>query len=218
VRQIGGMRTLRDAPGSGRDPLQPAPTQLQRDALDLIAKNLLSLEGLSVSPALQRRLAPDYADRSDFPSLPTDYAVAQRLLDLQRVVLAQLMSETLAARVLDNVEKADDPAAAFQLAELYQRLDRDVWAELATGANIVAARRELQREHVNRLSAAVLRPSPAARADARALQRVQAQRLLAQMERALKRGGKLDGASRAHLLDAADTLRQALAAQTMRAG
>ena len=33
ARQIGGVRTLRDAPGSGRDPLQPVPAAQQREAL-----------------------------------------------------------------------------------------------------------------------------------------------------------------------------------------
>ena len=31
ARQIGGVRTLRDAPGSGRDPLQPVPKAQQRE-------------------------------------------------------------------------------------------------------------------------------------------------------------------------------------------
>jgi hypothetical protein len=30
VRQLGGVRTLRDFPGSGRDPLQPVPADVQR--------------------------------------------------------------------------------------------------------------------------------------------------------------------------------------------
>jgi hypothetical protein len=35
LRQIGGVRTLRDFPNSGRDPLQPLPAADQRAALDL---------------------------------------------------------------------------------------------------------------------------------------------------------------------------------------
>jgi hypothetical protein len=218
VRQIGGVRTLRDFPGSGRDPLRPVDAATQREALDLIARNVLSVEGLAVTPALQRRLAPDFEDRDEVPGLSTDYAVPQRLLDLQRAVLSQLMSDSVATRILDSVGKADRPEAAFQLSELYARLSRDVWSELAQGGSIAASRRDLQREHVNRMASAMLRPSPTARADARSQLRVQALLLLRQLELASRRRGGLDAETRAHLQDSADTLAQAISAKMMRAG
>ena len=40
-RQIGGVRTVRDAPGTGRDPLSPVPVAEQREALDVITGSLL---------------------------------------------------------------------------------------------------------------------------------------------------------------------------------
>ena len=218
VRQIGGVRTLRDHPGSGRDPLQPADAATQRAALDLIARHVLAIDGLAVTPTLQRRLAPDFDDRGDNPSLSTDYPVPQRLLDLQRAVLNQLMSDAVAARILDSVDKTDRPYTAFQLSELYERLTRDVWRELVTGGNISATRRELQRDHVNRLATALLRPSPQARADARSLLRQQALLLQGQLHKALQREPKLDAATRAHLQDSADTLAQALEAKMQRVG
>ena len=218
VRQIGGVRTLRDHPGSGRDPLKPTDAATQRAALDLIARHVLAIDGLAVTPTLQRRLAPDFDDRGDNPALPTDYPVPQRLLDLQRAVLNQLMSDAVAARILDSVDKTDRPATAFQLSELYERLTRDVWSELAQGGPVSATRRELQRDHVNRLANALLRPSPQARADARSLQRQQALRLQAQLDKALQRPQKLDAATRAHLQDSADTLAQALDAKLQRVG
>jgi hypothetical protein len=218
VRQIGGVRTLRDHPGSGRDPLLPTDAHTQRQALELIALNVLSIDGLAVTPALQRRLAPDFDDRGDNPALPTDYPVPQRLLDLQRAVLNQLMSDAVAARILDSVGKADRPEAAFQLSELYERLHRDIWSELAKGGNISATRRELQRDHVNRVASGLIRPSPTARADARSLLRVQAMQLHGQLDKALKRGKPLDAETRAHLQDSADTLSQALSAKLYRAG
>ena len=111
----------------------------------------------------------------------------QRLLDLQRAVLNQLMSDAVAARILDSVGKADRPEAAFQLSELYARLNRDIWSELAKGGNISATRRELQRDHLNRVANSLFRPNPQARADARSLLRVQAQQLQVQLDKALKR-------------------------------
>jgi hypothetical protein len=218
VRQIGGVRTLRDYPGSGRDPLVPTDPTTQRQALELIAHNVLSIDGLAVTPTLQRKLAPDFDDRVDNPSLTTDYSVPQRLLDLQRAVLNQLMSDAVAARILDSVGKADRPQAAFQLSELYARLNRDIWSELAKGGNISATRRELQRDYLNRVANSLFRPSPQARADARSLLRVQAQELQSQHHKALKRRTPMDAETRAHLQDSADTLSQALSAKLYRAG
>ncbi len=219
ARQMGGVRTLRDFPGSGRDPLTPVGARVQRESLDLMAKAVLAADGLNLSPALQRRLAPDYLDRAELIGDGTDFALPQRLLDLQRALLNFLLSDGLAARVLDSASKIDKPAEAFQLTEMYQRVMDDVWSELGKGgaqATITPARRELQRSHVNRLAAALLRPSPIARADARGLVRVQSRALLARLEAAQGKRSALDAETRVHLADSIDTLRQALAATVQR--
>ncbi len=220
ARQIGGVRTLRDAPGTGRDPLQPVPAALQRDALDVLARGLLAADGIALSPRLQRRLAPDYAERADALAagqgpVATDYSLAGALLELQRGVLGQLMSEGVAARLLDSEAKSSERADHLPLAELHERLFNDIWSELKRGGDIAAPRRELQREHVNRLTALLLRPAPSSRADARSLLRAQSRRLLAGIEAALKRPGP-GTAARAHLEDSADTLRRALDAPLAR--
>ncbi|HLL19439.1 MAG TPA: zinc-dependent metalloprotease, partial [Rubrivivax sp.] len=240
ARQIGGVRTLRDFPGSGRDPLQPVAAKTQRESLHLISSAVLAADGLAISPALQRRLAPDFLDRAESAGGPTDFALPQRLLELQRAVLNFLMSDGLAARVLDSGAKVDRPDQAFQLSELYQRLADDLWGELAKpgpgGALIIApARRELQRDYVNRLAMAALRPQPSARVDSRGLLRVQARAVLARLEAAQARNpvAQLTGAgvsarnskpnaaagdTSAHLADCIETLRQALNATLQRQG
>ena len=215
VRQIGGVRTLRDYPGSGREPLQPLAAQAQREALDLISKSVLAPEGLNLTPALQRRLAPDYLDRAEGGGA-TDFSVPQRLLDLQRAVLNYLMSDVIATRLLDSVGKFDKPGDAFKLSELHDRLSHDVWSELDTPATISGARRDLQRDHVNRLALAVVRPTGGGRADVRGQMREQARALLARLDTTLRQRKNLDTETRAHLADSADTLRQALAATIQR--
>ena len=219
VRHIGGLRTLRDFPGSGRDPLQPVAAEVQRKALDLIAKSVLSAEGLRITPALQRRLAPDYLDRQEL-GVATDYSVPQRLLDLQRAVLAYLLSDTIAAHVLDGVGKVDIARDAFQLSELYTRLSSDVWSELASAADIIGPRRDLQRDHATRLAYSVLRASGAQRPDARSLMRVQAEKLLARIDARLKVGtsrpAALGAETQAHLHESAEMLRQSLQSRIVR--
>ncbi|MDQ6679461.1 MAG: zinc-dependent metalloprotease, partial [Pseudomonadota bacterium] len=221
-RQIGGVRTLRDFPGSGRDPLQPVTAAQQREALDVIASGLLAADSLAVSPALQRRLAPDFEERGEAAfsgdgNIATDFSLSQRVLAMQRASLGQLMSDSVAARIIDSQEKVTNAADAFQLAELYGRLQHEIWSELASRAEITPARRELQREHINRIAAAVLRPGSLSRADARGLMRMQAQALLAQIQAALSRRS-YSADTLAHLQDSADTLTQVLSARLQRAG
>ncbi|MEO7009356.1 MAG: hypothetical protein ABI156_09430, partial [Caldimonas sp.] len=131
--------------------------------------------------------------------------------------LGQLMSDTVAARIIDSQDKAVRRADAFQLSELYGRLQQEIWSGLAGRADIPSARRELQREHVNRIAAALLRPGNASRADARSLMRVQAQSLLGQIQSALARRS-FGADTTAHLQDCADTLAQVLSARLQRAG
>jgi len=220
ARQIGGVRTLRDFPGSGRDPLQPVDPALQREALNLLASGVFASDAFIVSPTLQRRLAPDFLERSDAlyegSFVSTDYSVAQSVIDMQRSILGQLMSDAVATRILDSQGKAAKPAEALRLSELYERLTHEIWSELGR-SDIVATRRELQREHANRLAAILLRPSALSRADARSLTRVGARTLLERIHAALKRTG-LSAEARAHLQDSAETLSLALSAKLQRAG
>ena len=225
ARQIGGVRTLRDHPGSGRDPLLPVPAAVQREALDVLATGVLAADAFQLSPALQRKLAPDFSDRTaslfaDGDPGATDYSIAGVVLGMQRALLAQLMSDSVATRLLDSEGKVDvraGSAGAFRLSELYSRLTREVWSELGKSGDISARRRELQREHINRLATMLLRPTASSRADARSLLRVEAQGLLARINAAGKRTG-LSAEARAHLSDGADTLTQALQAKLQRVG
>ncbi|WP_157267649.1 zinc-dependent metalloprotease [Azohydromonas aeria] len=222
TRQIGGVRTLRDFPGSGRDPLQPVPAATQRAALDLLMAQVLSPEGLRISPALQRRLAPDYQERGEALSagagpVSTDFAIGPMLTGMQRALLAQLMSDELAQRLLDSEGKFARTQDAFRLSELYGRLTREVWRDLTARGDIPGPRRELQREHVNRLAQLLVRPQAQSRADARALVRAEAVALLPRIQAAARRGD-LSPEARAHLLDSADTLQAALSARLERAG
>ena len=219
LRQVGGLRTLRDFPNTGRDPLQPLPAADQRQALKLLSQRVLSTDSFVVSPALQRRLAPDFFERSESPGgMATEISLQQTVLDLQRAVLNRLMSDALATRVLDNESRVSAPAQALRLGELYSQLEADVWAELGTPAqDIRQPRRELQREYVNRLTALVLRPGALTRSDARALVRTRAAALATKLDKAARAPG-LGIEAHAHLQDSIESLRSALAAPLARAG
>jgi hypothetical protein len=127
------------------------------------------------------------------------------------------MGDTLATRVLDSESKVSPPAQPLRLSDLYSQLEADVWSELAGNGDIPQARRDLQREHVNRLAALVLRPGVMKRSDARALLRSRSADLAQRLERAASRK-TLSAEARTHLLDSAESLRSALAAPLQRAG
>ena len=222
-RQIGGVRTVRDAPGTGRDPLAPVPVADQREALDVITGSLLSADSLRVSPTLQRKLATDFSERWEAlrggeGSTQTAYSPSEAVLGLQRSLLAVLMSDTVATRLLESSEKAPVGAGrALRMPELYGRLSQAVWSELDGSGDIAPLRREVQRDHINRISTMLLRPGASSRADTRSIVRAQAKVLLERIRGAGRRGG-LSEEARAHLADSADTLEQAISARLQRSG
>jgi hypothetical protein len=216
LRQVGGLITRRDAPGSGRDPLDPLSATIQRAALDLIARELLSPQALSLTPALQRRMAPDYFERIEGSTARTDFSLADNLLILQREVLDTLMADALAERMLDNEDKTRDrKGSPLSVRELHQRLKDAIWgtAVSAPQGDDASWRRNLQREHVNRLSALVVR-SASNRADVRAVVREQARSLLAQLKG--RHWGSASSTSEAHRRDCIETLERALKASVTR--
>ena len=111
-------------PGTGRDPLTPVPVADQREALDVITGSLLSADSLRVSPALQRKLGADFGERTEAlfggeGSSQTDYSPSEQVLGLQRALLAVMMSDTVATRLLESSEKAPTGTArALRMPEL----------------------------------------------------------------------------------------------------
>ncbi|MGH6647136.1 zinc-dependent metalloprotease [Aquabacterium sp.] len=217
MRQVGGLVTRRDAPGSGRDPLDPLPAATQRAALDLLAQTLLSPQALSLSPSLQRRMVPDYFERIEGYGARTDFSVADTLLTLQRAVLDTLMTDSLAERLLDNIDKTRDRHdAPLTVQELHQRLKDAVWGlgVKPPKGDDAPWRRNLQREYVNHLSALVVRSS-SDRADVRSVVREQARSLLSTL-RANPWGSSPADTSEAHRQDCIETLARALDASVVR--
>jgi len=117
-------------------------------------------------------------------------------------------------RLLDNADKVSDhEARPLTVAELHQGLRQAVWAPThrATDAATASWQRTLQREHVSRLAASVLR-SGGGRADARAIVRLEAETL----RRQLQASASSDRTEQAHRRACIDILQSALQAQVVR--
>ncbi|PHV04436.1 metallopeptidase [Janthinobacterium sp. BJB412] len=212
VKYVGGVTYLRDHAGTGRATFTPVPLPRQRAALAMLTNSLFKADSFKFAPALVSRLGADQFEGRGRP----DVSVGARVLTLQKAVLDQLLSDQVAARLLDSQEKLADAAQGLSLGELYASVQAAVWSELKGGKEISTMRRNLQREHLKRLTAILLRPSLETPADARSLQRENAIELQRELRAALARAGSRE--TRAHLSESIETLGQALKAAMLRAG
>jgi hypothetical protein len=218
AKYLGGVYVNRDRAGSGRPLLTPVETARQRDALRLLAREVLASDSFRFDPQFMRRLGIDQFARFDGGALQSpDFSLPEAVVRIQRATLDQLMSESLAQRLADAEPKAEDPRNLLLYAEVQATLTDAVWSELAAGRNVDSLRRTLQREHLRRLVTALLRPTPAAATDVRPAHRAEAVRLQTQLSRAAA-NARLNAATRGHLNESVATLREALAAPLLRQG
>lgn len=212
VKYVGGVTSLRDHAGTGRATFTPVPLARQRAAIEMVTGSLFKADSFQFTPAMVSRLGGDRFEQRG----RLDISVASRVLALQALALDQLLSDVVAARLLDSQEKLDDPKKALSMAELYGSVQSAVWSELKTGKEISGMRRNLQREHLKRLSATLLRTAQPLLADARSLQRENALALQRELQAALAR--PLSRETKAHLAESYETISQALKAAMLRAG
>jgi hypothetical protein len=220
ARYIGGLTTLRDHVGSGRQPFQPVDAVKQRAALDLIAGEIFSADSFDFPPSFLRKMTVSIFDMDDAEELgrpipPLDFPVDQQLLTMQRNVLDALMSPTIAQRLLNNAAKTDDPRNAIKVSDLYRTLHAAIWSELRTGRDITLFRRNLQREHALRIANGLLRPSGSMPADARATLRADAKALRTELVAAQRRHG-YSVEAQAHIAEALAMIDEALKAPLVR--
>ena len=84
-KYVGGLTTLRDRAGSGRQPLTPVDANKQRAALDMLATEVLSADSFNFSPAFLRRMTVSTFDIDDAqelgrPTPPLDLSIDQQVL------------------------------------------------------------------------------------------------------------------------------------------
>ncbi len=216
AKYIGGVKHVRDRAGSNNALFTPTPIAKQREALQLVTDGLFKVDSFKFKPEFVSRLAIDHFERGRGGSFNPDISIANSVINLQRGVMDILYADGVAQRLLDSEDKLAKPADAMKLSEVYDTLQNAIWAELRTGGDITTMRRNLQREHIKRLSNALIKPSNTAPADARSLMREEATQLQGQIRAAM--GKPMSKEARAHLGESLNTLSEALKAPMQRAG
>jgi hypothetical protein len=229
AKYVGGVKTSRnhviegtqshtigaDSSGALYAPIDAAR---QKQALDLLATQLFSVDSFRFKPEFIGRLGVDYLDRQDRNgSNKEPFYLPGRVLAIQTTALDHLMADAVARRLGDAQNMSAHPRDLLTLAQLYDTLQHAVWSELYTGREITPMRRNLQREHLRRLVTTLLRPSSPTLADERSLQRDNAIALRAAMQQALGHGS-LSVESRAHLRESIASIDDALKANMLRVG
>jgi hypothetical protein len=220
-RYVGGVHTSRQLAGYSPGGLfTPVPVAQQREALNVLTREVFSSSSFRFDPVFMSKLGVDHLDRlmsGRTPMLNPDFSLASSVLSIQRTALDQLMGDGLAARLADAESKVADKRQLLSLAEVHARIADSVWSELKTGAEIDSLRRNLQREHARRVATGLVRPSTSVAADVRAVNRQVAVKLQADLQRAQGNSG-LSATTRAHLAETSSLLAEALKAPMVRSG
>jgi hypothetical protein len=214
AKYVGGVVYVRDQAGSARAPFTPVNPAQQRQALKFITDELFASNSFGLKADFVSRLSDNPLDRGSAP--PIDRSPASALLGLQTQVIDRLMSARVADRLVNSRAKLQNPEQMLTLGEVYGALTKAIWNDGQGMATVDAARRALQREHLRRLTAAILRPgSGSAQGDARAFHRLTAKNLLAKASSA-KATPRLNLENQAYLDEIIDTLKAALNAPMAR--
>jgi hypothetical protein len=211
AKYVGGVTHRRDFAGSGRALYEPVPAARQREALELITSDFFRAESFRFDPELLSRIGIDHFERPANPFV----SIAGSVLDVQKAILDHLLSDAVAARLLESPDRAVGGVRVLGLAELHDTLLQAIWSEAFAGRNADLLRRNLQREHLQRTVNALVKPSPGTPADALALIRDNARRLAAAL-RAVQAKSGLTRETRLHYGESRNMLEEALRATLQR--
>lgn len=122
---------------------EPAPANLQRDAMKFLNEQLFQTPEWLLDKKLLSLLRPDYG--------------VNALLQIQEGTLTNLLAPSRLMRLLENRAAFSD---AYGLEDMYGDLRNGIWSELKAGNAVSIHRRNLQKAYIDRLST-LLRPTPA---------------------------------------------------------
>jgi hypothetical protein len=164
ARFVGGEYVRRDHRGdpNEKDPNTVVEAKKQRDALRFVCEKVFSDEPFKFPPELIRKLAAGRWSHWGSTDLnaPVSYPVYDRILNAQWWALFQLTNPETLERVVASEAKVGENEDLLTVAELFETLDKAIFAELDTKEPatwtarkpmISTVRRNLQRAYVKLL-------------------------------------------------------------------
>ncbi len=214
---IGGAHVNRDRKGdpNGRNPVVPVEAAKQRDALKFIIEQTFRDEAFGLTPQILEKMTVDkWLDAGGQGEAMQENAwpIHDRISGIQASALTRVMNPTTLRRVFDNEFRVPADQDAFTLPELFDTVSTAVWTELdqsgggsftARKPMISSLRRNLQREHLDRLLDLSLRGlgTGAASKPVQTLATAKLRELKTKLEK-FKDAGGLDPYTRSHLDEA----------------
>ena len=226
---IGGQSVSRDhkADRGAHDPIVPVKGAKQREALKMVVDEILSDKAFKFSPALLRKLASERwyhwgNENLFFSSGGIDFPINERILSIQRIVLGNCLAPDTLARLQNQEQMVDQGSEPLRMDEVFRALTDGIWSECQSDAKDLSRRavscstirRNLQREHLKKLSTMVLGSkrtpiedmygfvffsgSQSVPADARSLARMHLKEINERIGKTLN-DSELDDSTRAHL-------------------
>ena len=164
-KYVGGEHAYRDhrSDPKGRDPLVPVDAEKQRQALKFLQDHVFSDKPFAYPPELLRKLAVERWMHWGADYTSTDFPIYDRVLGIQRLAMNQVLSPRALQRIQVNALKTDNGGAKpVTVSEVFRCITDAVWSDVPTApkkdADLTSStvRRNLQREHVKKLSGLVL--------------------------------------------------------------
>ncbi len=222
---VGGEYMNRDhrEDPNGRDPFVPVKGAKQREVLAFLQEHILSDKAFKFPPELLRHLAANRWSHwgNDYAvMMPVEYPVQERILNVQRVALNQLLAPDVLSRIQNNALKADKDDKPLTVAEGFRSLTDGIWSAEMPGEDkdgkrhheSSITRRNLQREYVKDLTQLVLN-SRGGPADARSLARMHLRDIGKRIDKVLTdKEGAVDDTNRAHLEECHERITKVLTA------
>ena len=223
---VGAAHVNRDHKGDpgNRLPLTPVKADIQRKSLDFVIKNAFRDEAYGLTQDILQRLTVDkWWDEGMSATSESTFPIHDRILSMQASTLTMLMNPSTLRRVLDNEQLIPANEDAVVLPELMDRIQASIWTELEgkpegevtpRKPRISSLRRNLQREHLERLIDLALEDSGnAAMKPISTLAAMQLKDIKRKIDNALEARAGLDAYSVAHLSEATSRIGKALDGQ-----
>lgn len=236
-RWIGGAYVYRDKKGdkNGRAPIKVVDVKKQRDALKFIINANFYDKDYLLTPELLAHLSVDkwYDGLSggQMATAEAAWSVNDQILAMQSAALTMLLNPTTLRRVYDNELRISAKKDALTLPELMKTVSTSIWSELdktpgkkakkhtARQPMISSLRRNLQREHLQRLIDLGLSPEKGVNASVKTISniaRMELRSILAKVSKQLKAASKImDPYTRSHLTDTKERIAKTLDAKML---